>query len=284
MTTVYVTHARYPEHNLEGHPEHAGRIRSVWQKLEAGHVLGHMKLIDPLPVNDELIATVHTAEYIAMLNWIPNQEQLTHFDADTYALPVTPEIARLSAGGVVAAVDAVLNGSARNGLAAVRPPGHHALAERGMGFCILGNVPLATKYAQIKYGIQRVMIVDFDVHHGNGTQDMFYDDDSVLFVSTHQYPFYPGTGALNETGRGKGQGYTINIPLPAGCGSKNYNRVYQDIIWRAARRFQPELILVSAGFDAHWSDPLAMMRLSLNDYAHLSHELIRMADELCGGK
>lgn len=284
MTTVYVTHPRYVEHDLNGHPEHAGRLRSVWQKLEAGRVLGHLTLLDPLPVGDDLLRTVHTEEYITLLNWIPEQEQQVQLDADTYALPVSPEIARLSAGGVVAAVDAVLSGKASNAFAAVRPPGHHALAHRGMGFCLLGNVPLAAKYAQLTYGIKKVLIVDYDVHHGNGTQDMFYEDDSVLFISTHQYPFYPGTGAVEETGKGKGKGYTINIPLPPGCGDRNYDKVYQEIIWRAARRFQPELIIVSAGFDAHWSDPLAMMRLSLTGYAHLTHELIRMAEELCGGK
>jgi acetoin utilization deacetylase AcuC-like enzyme len=284
MTTVYVTHSRCTEHNISGHPEHAGRIRSVWQKLEAARLLGRVKVIEPQPVSDDLLLTVHTENYVSMLNWIPTQDQFVQFDPDTYALPVSPEIARLAAGGVVAAVDVVLSGQASNAFAAVRPPGHHALAERGMGFCILGNVPLAVKHAQRKFGVQRVMVVDFDVHHGNGTQDMFYDDDSVLFISTHQFPFYPGTGALNEVGTGRGEGYTINIPLAAGNGDKNFALVYKEILWRAARLYRPELIIVSAGFDAHWTDPLAMMRLSLTGYAHLTHELIAMAEELCGGK
>jgi acetoin utilization deacetylase AcuC-like enzyme len=284
MTTVYVTHSRCVEHNISGHPEHAGRIRSVWQKLEAARLLGRVKMIEPQPVTDDLLRTVHTAEYVNIFNWIPSQEQLVQFDPDTYALPVSPEVARLSAGGVVAAVDAVLSGQAENGFAVVRPPGHHALAERGMGFCLLGNVPLAVKHAQQKFGLQRVMVVDYDVHHGNGTQDMFYSDDSVLFISTHQFPFYPGTGALNEVGSGKGQGYTINIPLAAGNGDKNYALIYDEILWRAVRRYLPELIIVSAGFDAHWTDPLAMMRLSLSGYAHLTRELISMAEEVCDGK
>ncbi len=284
MTTAYITHPRVTEHDIPGHPEHAGRIRAVWQRMEAAKLLGRMLRPEPQPVTDEQILSVHTPEYLAALNWIPSQDKVVQFDADTYALPVTPEIARLSAGAVVAAVDAVLSGRAENALAATRPPGHHALVQRGMGFCILGNVPIAVRHAQAQYGIKRVMIVDFDVHHGNGTQDMFYDDPDVLFISTHQYPFYPGTGGITETGEGAGLGTTINIPLSSGNGDGNYQLLYKQIIWPAARRFQPELIIVSAGFDAHWKDPLAMMRLSLTGYAYLTHELIEMARELCGGK
>jgi acetoin utilization deacetylase AcuC-like enzyme len=284
MTTVYCTHSRYTEHDLSGHPEHAGRIRAVWQAIEDAGLTARMTQIEPTPVDDELIATVHTAEYVAMLNWMTRQKRMIQFDPDTYALPVSADVARLSAGGVVAAVDHVLSGRAHNALSAVRPPGHHALAERGMGFCLLGNVPIAARYAQMQYNIERVMIVDFDVHHGNGTQDMFYGDDSVLFISTHQFPFYPGSGAIDEVGFGRGKGYTINIPLVAGHGDSSFAAIYEHVLWPAARRFQPGLILVSSGFDAHWNDPLAMMRLSLTGYAHLTRELIRMAEELCEGK
>ncbi|MCU0495830.1 MAG: histone deacetylase [Anaerolineae bacterium] len=284
MTTAYITHSRCVEHNIQGHPEHAGRLRSIWQKLEAGGLISQLHLIEAQPVTDEMIRLVHTEDYLNMLKWIPTQEHIVQFDPDTYALPVSPEIARLSAGGVVTAVDAIMSGRAVNALVAVRPPGHHALPERGMGFCLLGNVPIGARYAQQHYGLQRVMIVDFDVHHGNGTQDMFYDDPSVLFVSTHQFPFYPGTGGLNETGTGKGAGYTLNIPLAQGHGDVSYLAIYEDVLWPAAQRFQPELIIVSAGFDAHWTDPLAMMRLSLTGYAQLSYELVKMADQLCGGK
>ena len=284
MTTVYVTHPRYTEHNLPGHPEHAGRILSVWQKLEHAGLTSRLLTLEAQPIDPELILTVHTPRYLEILNWIESQEGIVHIDADTYGLPSSPHIARLSAGGVVDAVEAVLSGRADNGLAAVRPPGHHALAGRGMGFCILGNIAIAARYAQLRHNIERVMIVDFDVHHGNGTQDMFYDDDSVYFMSTHQYPFYPGTGSVGEVGTEKGKGYTLNVPLEAGHGDKNYATVYREILWPAARRFKPQLILVSAGFDAHWSDPLAMMRLSLAGYAHLTRELMAMAAELCAGK
>jgi acetoin utilization deacetylase AcuC-like enzyme len=205
-------------------------------------------------------------------------------DADTYCGPQGYTIARLAAGGVVRAVDEVLSGRADNALAVVRPPGHHAMANHAMGFCLLGNVPIAARFAQKAHGIQRVMIVDFDVHHGNGTEAMFYKDASVLFISTHQYPFYPGTGALTDTGAGPGAGATINIPFPGGHGDRSYAAAFEQVVWPAAARFRPELLIVSSGFDAHWTDPLAAMRLTLTGYAHLTRELIRLADQFCGGR
>ncbi len=285
MTTVYVTHPRYPEHHLPGHPEHAGRIRAVWSQMDAAGLTTRMLKIEPQPVSEDLILTVHTRDYLELLRWIDETKQNNvHLDADTYAGPTAFEIARLSAGGVVQAVDEVLSGRASNALAAVRPPGHHAMPNHAMGFCILGNVPIATRFAQKVYGLERVMIVDYDVHHGNGTEAMFYDDDSVLFISTHQSPFYPGTGAITHTGSGKGTGYTLNIPLTAGHGDSSYATLFEQVVWRAAERFKPQLIIVSAGFDSHWADPIAGMRLSLNGYAHLTRELIKMAHQFCGGK
>jgi acetoin utilization deacetylase AcuC-like enzyme len=285
VTTVFATHPRYPEHNLPGHPEHAGRIRAVWQQLDESGLVARMKSIEVGPVERDLLVSVHTSQYLDTLAWIQETQQHTvHLDADTYAGPTSYEIARLAVGGVVGAISGVLNGQANNGLAVVRPPGHHAMPNHGMGFCLLGNIAIGARYAQRAYNLKRVMIVDFDVHHGNGTEAMFYDDDTVLFVSTHQSPFYPGTGAITDIGADKGRGYTINVPLGAGHGDASYGQVFEHIVWPAARRFQPELILVSAGFDAHWTDPLAQMRLSLTGYAHLTHELLKMAEELCGGK
>lgn len=284
MTTAYVTHPLYIDHDFPGHPEHAGRIKAVWRELESSGITPRLLKLTPDEISDAQVLSVHTEGYLNILNMLPIQERTIMLDPDTYALPETGEIARLSAGGVVLAVDAVMTGQSQNAMACVRPPGHHALVERGMGFCILGNVPIAVKHAQKKYGVERVLVVDFDVHHGNGTQDMFYSDPSVLFISTHQYPFYPGTGRAEETGAGQGKGATLNIPLPPGTGDKGFMRVYEQLVWPAARRFRPELIVVSAGFDAHWRDPLAQLRLSLTGYAHLTRELKLMADELCGGK
>jgi acetoin utilization deacetylase AcuC-like enzyme len=284
VTTAYVTHPRYVEHDIPGHPEHAGRIRAVWQALDDAGLLDRMQAIPPIAATDEHILSVHTPQYLDVLRQIERNDHTVRFDMDTYALPQTPAIARLSAGGVVQAVDAVLTGAADNALAAVRPPGHHAIPDRAMGFCYLGNVAIAARHAQRAHGLERVLIVDYDVHHGNGTQDIFYDDNSVLFFSTHQYPYYPGTGGMDETGSGKGRGYTVNVPLEAGHGDDGYARIYSDILWPLARRFRPQLILVSAGFDAHWDDPLAMMRLSLTGFGHLDRELVRMAGELCDGR
>lgn len=285
MTTVYATHSRYTEHNRPGHPEHAGRIRAIWERLDAIGLSSQMRSILPQAISNDLILTLHTSGYLNTLQWVASSgRDLVHLDPDTYATPTSIEVARLAVGGVTAAVDAVLTSEADNGLAAVRPPGHHAMPDHGMGFCLLGNIALGARHAQITHGIERVLIVDYDVHHGNGTQAMFDSDASVLFISTHQYPFYPGTGALNQIGAGPGQGKTINIPLTAGHGDESYAALYQEIIWPAAERFQPQLILVSAGFDAHWDDPLASMRLSLSGYDHITKELIAMAQQLCDGK
>lgn len=284
MTTIYVTHSRFADHHLHGHPEHAGRIRAVWAQLANAGLKERMHSIEIEPATDEQILRVHQSEYLDLLHRVAYGDGPVRFDADTYALPESPEIARLAAGGVIAAVDAVLGGDAVNGLCAVRPPGHHAVPRGAMGFCLLGNIAIGARHAQAAHGLKRVMIVDYDVHHGNGTQDSFYDDENVLFLSTHQSPFYPGTGALNETGQGTGDGYTVNIPLPAGMDDVKYAQVYDEIVWSVARRFRPELILVSAGFDAHWTDPLAGMRLTLKGYAHITRELIRMSEELCGGQ
>lgn len=285
MTTAYVTHPRYPEHHLAGHPEHAGRIKAVWAEMDKTGLSARMKKLEPEMVGEDWILAVHSPKYVELLRWVDStRQEHIHFDADTYGGATVYEIARLSAGGVVRAVDKVMSGRVANALAAVRPPGHHAMPDHAMGFCILGNVPIATRYAQKQYGVERVMIVDFDVHHGNGTEAMFYDDPSVLFISSHQYPFYPGTGAVSDVGRGVGQGYTINIPLSAGHGDRSFTELYQRIVWPAAERFKPELIIVSAGFDAQWLDPIAGMRLSLSGYAHLCRELMQMAQQLCGGK
>lgn len=284
MTTIYTTHPRYVEHDYPGHPEHAGRIRAVWQRLDENGLSARMNKVEAQPVTDAQILSVHTKDYLELLKQLNLLDTTRLLDLNTYAGPDVLDIARLSAGGVVDAVDAVMRGAANNGLAAVRPPGHHAIADYGLGFCILGNIAIGARHAQQNYGIERVLIVDYDVHHGNGTEAMFYDDPSILFISTHQYPLYPGTGALTDIGTGAGTGYTINLPLPAYCGDANYARIFDEIVWKAAERFQPQLVLVSAGFDAHWTDPLASMKLTLDGYAHLSSELIRMAERYCEGK
>ena len=288
MITAYVTHRSFTDHEFPGrsHPEHPGRIESVWQHLEAGGISSKLHAIEPiLPQMDQLLLT-HTREHLSMLDWIAGQERLVMIDADTYALPESVDIAKRAAGACIPVIDHILSGRATNGLVAVRPPGHHATQQRPMGFCLLNNVAVAAHHLQHTHQFDRILIVDIDVHHGNGTQDIFYHDPGVLFVSTHQYqyPFFPGTGAINEIGEGKGRGYTLNIPLKPGSGDSNYLRLFNEVIWPAARRYEPQMILVSAGFDAHWVDPLASMNLSLPGYAAVTRTLISMADELCNGR
>jgi acetoin utilization deacetylase AcuC-like enzyme len=203
---------------------------------------------------------------------------------DTYITPHSYDIARLAAGGALRAVDAVLGGETNNAIAALRPPGHHATASNGMGFCLLNHAALAARHAQTVYGIERVLILDYDVHHGNGTQDIFYDDPGVLYISTHESPLYPGTGHVSEVGQGAGAGFTMNIPLPAGVGDAGYASVFAELVLPAAQRFAPQLVLVSAGFDAHWADPLAHMRLSLTGYDDLTRRVIQFSRQMCAGR
>jgi acetoin utilization deacetylase AcuC-like enzyme len=237
----------------------------------------------PEPATQEQLLAVHTADYLEVLAWTQTQKGLM-LGPDTYVLPQSFDIAKLAVGAAIKGVDAVMSGEADNALVCARPPGHHATPQSGMGFCLLGNAAIAARHAQNAYGVKRVLIVDYDVHHGNGTQDIFYTDPSVMFMSTHQYPWYPGTGAVDETGAGAGVGTKVNIPLEAGVGDEGYGQAYEQIVWPVARRFEPELVLVSAGFDAHWADPLCRMKLSLKGYDHLTRELIQMAGAFCGGK
>lgn len=283
MTTAYITDSRVQVHTLDGHIENAGRLAAVQARIAADPIAAQLLALTPEPANDAHILSVHTQEYLDLLKWTESQDGV-QLGPDTYALPESLGAARLSCGAALRAVDAVCSGEADNALVATRPPGHHAIPEMAMGFCLLANVAIATRHAQRVYGIQRVLIVDYDVHHGNGTQDIFYEDGSVYFCSTHQSPWYPGTGALGETGAGEGTGTTLNLPLPAGVGDNGFKRLYAEVLWKAARRFHPQLMIVSAGFDAHWRDPLGGLQLTLSGYAHLSRELIAMAAELCNGK
>ncbi len=290
MTTAYTTHARFPEHDLPSHPEHAGRIRAVWQALDQAGLTQRMQTGTVEQVTDEQILSVHTPEYLTLLKRLEHLTSTARIDSDTYVTPTSVEVARYAAGAAVGCVDAVLSGRADNALAAVRPPGHHAEPGTAMGFCLLGNIAIAARHAQRAYGVERVMILDYDVHHGNGTEAMFYDDPSVLFISLHQGKnsfggrFYPGTGMIQDIGKGKGIGSTINIPLSPGHGDASYAALFEQVVIPAAQRFRPQLILVSAGFDAHWLDPLAGIRLSLTGYAALTQTLIQLAQELCSGR
>lgn len=284
MTTAFFTDDRFARHTLDNHPEYAGRLIAVKQQLSEAGLLDEFMRIEGRETTREELLRVHTDKYLQFLEQLAERQQITMIGADTYFLPETYTLARLASGGLLNLVDAVLTGQADNGLATIRPPGHHATPDQAMGFCLLNNIALAARHARQAHQLQRVAIVDFDVHHGNGTQDVFYDDPAVLFVSTHESPLYPGTGALDETGTGEAEGTTINLPLRARHGDEAFKTVYQRVILPALQRFEPQLILISAGFDAHWRDPLARLNVSLTGFAWIIRTLIETAQKLCEGK
>lgn len=284
MATAYLADSRFDAHTMQGHPEFAGRLVAIRQRMEADSLTNQVVSLKARPATDETLLAVHTARYLELLEGTSRSNSIQMMGLDTYVTPRSYEIAQLAAGGVQRVVDAVLRGEAENGLAAVRPPGHHATPSMGMGFCLLNNVAIAARYAQRQHGVGRVLIADYDVHHGNGTQDAFYADPTVLYISTHQSPLYPGTGMIQDIGEGEGAGYTINIPLPPGVGDQGYARVFEEVLIPAAQRFAPEFMLVSAGFDGHWGDPLANMQLSLTGYDLLTRTLLTLARDLCHGR
>ena len=276
---VFLRHETGP-----GHPERPARLTAIVDRLRAAGLLARLVPIKAAPAADEWLTTVHSAEYVARVTAAAGEGK-TYLD--TQDVPIgkaSGHVAVMAVGGVLAAVDAVAEGKVARAFCAVRPPGHHARRDRAMGFCIFNNVAVAARYAQKKHGLAKVLIVDWDVHHGNGTQEMFYRDATVLYVGVHRAPFYPGTGAAEETGEGLGRGFTINVPLPAGSGDAAFAKALAEALEPAARRFQPDLVLISAGFDAHKDDPLGGMQMTPDGYAALTRLVRRIADTSARGR
>jgi acetoin utilization deacetylase AcuC-like enzyme len=270
-TAGLVYHPAYLEHDMgAGHPESPNRLRAIMHQLERSGTLARVTRVEPRQAEDEWITQVHTPSYVASLNRQAPTSGRVSLDPDTSMSPGSLNAAYLAAGGALAGVDAIMDGQVDQVFCAVRPPGHHAEAGRAMGFCLYNNVAIAARYVQKKYGLSRVLIVDWDVHHGNGTQHSFEDDPSVLFFSTHQYPHYPGSGWVTERGKGDGEGFTINVPMEAGEGDEEYQAVFLKSLVPAADEFKPEFVIISAGFDAHKDDPLASMGLTEAGYANLT--------------
>ncbi|HEY1409802.1 MAG TPA: histone deacetylase [Promineifilum sp.] len=285
MTTLLI-YAPAEGHTKNHHPESHLRMRDVLPALERYGLLADLLVREPVPASAEQLRTVHSSELIEFIRRKSSLGNGLLDQGDTYVTAQSYEAARLAAGSCALAVDLVMTGVAQNGFALVRPPGHHAEADHVSGFCLFNNVAVAARRAQLAHDIKRVAIVDFDIHHGNGTQNIFYEDSSVLFVSAHLYApyFYPGTGSAGETGTGQGRGYTMNIPLPPLVGDLGYRQMFRKLIEPRLDDFQPELLLVSAGFDAHWSDPLAMGGLSLRGLSEFAQRLVRYADAHCEGR
>lgn len=283
MTTGYVYDEIFTKHNMLTHPENANRLSAIMDYLAGHDILPQLTLVPSRSATQDELMRCHHYRYIQLVEET-SRNGGGMLDADTYSNAFSYDAARHAAGGLVDLTAAVVKGELDNGFALVRPPGHHAVPIRAMGFCLFGTVAIAARAARKDMGLERVAIVDFDVHHGNGTQDILNEDPSILFVSSHQYPYYPGTGAINEIGVGPAEGTIVNLPLSVMTGNEGFKRLYGDFVFPVIRRFQPELLLVSAGFDAHWDDPLANIGLSLEGYAWLCQSLIDLAAELCQGR
>lgn len=267
----------YLKHDTGDHVERAGRLVEIKRSLDISGLIKELVSIPARPAAKEELYLVHTPDYVKYIEG----HGIGWLDPDTFMSPDSYNVALHAAGGAAESVQWIMDGKVDSAFALVRPPGHHASSDKAAGFCIFNNVAIAARKALKDFKLSRVMIVDFDVHHGNGTQDIFYSDPSVLYLSTHQYPHYPGTGTVEETGTGQAEGANINIPLPPYCGDKQYLQIFHEIVIPAARRYRPELILVSAGYDAHWMDMLAQMQLTVNGYRQLAGILRDLASELC---
>jgi acetoin utilization deacetylase AcuC-like enzyme len=283
MSVGYVYHPIYLKHDTGQHVEVAARLEAITLYMEETGLKDKLALIEPRPATVDEIALVHDKGYIKEVEEA-SAKGGDWLDPDTVTTADSYQAALYAAGGLIRATEAVVEGEVNGAFALVRPPGHHAVAKQAMGFCLFNNIAIAARYALEKYDLERVLIVDFDVHHGNGTQAAFYDDPRVMYISTHEHPFYPGTGMLEETGSGEGKGSNLNVPLPAGCGDDEYLDVFEKILVPAARRYKPRLILASAGYDGHWADPLAMMRVSVSGYARMTSVIKELAAELCQGR
>jgi len=276
-----VYHPIYLEHNTGLHCEAASRLTITMSHLKNVGTMDKLVPIKPQAATIEQIARVHSPSYISGIESFVRRGGGYLDDGDTVASPASYEAAIYAAGGVIAAVDAVMSNKVTYAFALLRPPGHHAVRDAAMGFCIFNNVAIAARDAISKHNLERVLIVDFDVHHGNGTQDAFYSESSVLYFSTHQYPFYPGSGGVDEVGSGEGEGYTVNVPMPGGCGDTEYMRAFEDVLVPVVKRYKPQLILVSAGYDAHWADSISSMQVTTTGYAKMAAILKGLADDLC---
>ncbi len=287
MATALVYSEKYLRHKLGGgHPERPERLKAIVDALKRAKLWGtsSVKVIEPKPAEREDIELAHDAEHIALVERLSKFER--PLDGDTPVRKNTFELALLAAGGTIDAGRAVLSGEASNAFALIRPPGHHASRARGGGFCYFNNLAVMIERLKREFKLRRIFVLDFDAHHGNGTQDIFYEDPSVLYMSLHQDPLtlYPGTGFVDEVGSGEGEGYTVNVPMPPGSGDAEYAGVMGEIFVPLSDQFKPELFTVSAGFDAYAEDPLTQLRLSTLAYGWLTRFVVEQAERMCGGR
>ena len=270
-------------HTRDGHPENSGRLSGTLELLRSDGILERLGEVPVLKADRSLLELVHSSNYLDFVESVTSSGG-GQLDPDTYACPASFSAARAAAGALLGIVERVMTGPERRGMSIMRPPGHHALSHQGMGFCIVANVALAARVAREQFGAERILIVDWDVHHGNGTESILAEDPTIAFFSTHQYPYYPGTGPVEQTGVGAGEGATVNVPLPAGVGDEGHRAAFEEVLVPYANRFRPDLVIVSAGFDAHWRDPLAQQLVSLEGFAKLQRIVTHIADQHASGR
>jgi acetoin utilization deacetylase AcuC-like enzyme len=273
----------YLEHETGDHEENPARLVEIISLLERSALMAQCEAISPRPASLEELTLAHTSSHVSHIKSFAEKGG-GWLTVDTVMSSASYEVALYAVGGTLSGVDAVMEGEVDCAFALVRPPGHHATPQQAMGFCLFNNIAIAAKYALQRYNLERILIVDFDVHHGNGTQIAFYDDPRVLYFSVHEYPFYPGTGSIDENGHSEGKGTTVNVPLPAWSGDAEYIRVFDEILIPVARRYKPKLILVSAGYDAHWADNMSLMQVSVSAFTTMMEKIKELAQELCHGR
>jgi acetoin utilization deacetylase AcuC-like enzyme len=284
MSIYFIYDPAFLKHDTGVHPENAARLETILHNLNQDESLApRLQWVRPKPATDQDLLRCHTEEMLVTAQTLCERGG-GYIDADTRVSPDSFDVARLAAGAAITAVDSVLQEDGGKAFALVRPPGHHATDSRSMGFCLFNNAAIAARYAQEKYGLETVLIVDWDVHHGNGTQDIFWQDDSVFYFSSHQYPHYPGTGARDETGEGKGEGCTLNLPLPAYTPARTHRTGFNEALRLIETRFHPDLIIISAGFDSHRQDPLGNLMLEDPDFGEMTKEILRIADKHSSGR
>ena len=285
LKTAFLYDPAFLKHHTGwAHPESRQRLTAILAHLKKAGLWSQLEHIPPAPAPIEAITAIHTATYVEHIRQACSTGRLFKPDESTVGSPGTYEAALMAAGAVLTALDAVMQGQVRNAFCAVRPPGHHALPDRAMGFCFFNNVAIGARHLQHRHGLQRIAIIDWDIHHGNGTQQVFYDDPSVLYFSLHQEALYPHSGQAAETGTGAGKGFTLNVPMPSGATDSDYKQVFERQLGPALAKFKPEFILISAGFDGHRDDPLASAEITEQGFAELTRRVMKLADTYCDGR